>query len=146
MAEALSVGTFIAEVVAMAAEAALKGSISEAAKEAYHALKAKIGKWASADLDHLEEQPEAMGCRATLAEKIDEHEDDKTEAHALAGKLLEALSAAEGAAALDVERLRAQNVDLGNIKSIVGATGVRFRDAHLKGDFRTGDIEVDPKK
>jgi hypothetical protein len=71
MAEPVSIGVLAASVLSMVAEAGLKGSVSEAAKEAYQALRAKIVHWSGADLDLLEKEPTSKGRQAIIAESLD---------------------------------------------------------------------------
>jgi hypothetical protein len=147
MAEPITIGTLVASALGMAAEAALKSSVGEAAKEAYQALKGKITKWTGTDLDLLEKEPASKGRQTIVAENLDrQSEGDQAEMRDLAQRLIamlkeEALKE-EGGVALDVDYLEAMEVQLGNISVVGGVTGARFRDARISGAFRIGDIKA----
>ena len=144
MVEPVTLGALVASALAMGAEAAMKGAVGEAGKEAYQTLKRKIAQWAGQDLDLLEIDPASKGRQTVVAEKIDhQSEADKAEMRELAQRLIKTLKNERGAA-LDIGYLEATEVELGNIKVGVGAAqdAVRLREAKLTGALRTGDIEV----
>jgi hypothetical protein len=50
MPDPVTLGGLAALALSMTAESMLKGTVGEAAKEAYHALKNKIAQWAGGDV------------------------------------------------------------------------------------------------
>ena len=54
MADPVTIGVLTASALAMAGEAALKGAVGEAAKDAYKALKNRVARWAGSDVEALE--------------------------------------------------------------------------------------------
>jgi hypothetical protein len=144
MVEPVTIGALVVSALGMAGEAALKGSVGEAAKEAYQALKEKIATWIGTDLDILEKEPASKEHQTILAEILDRQpESDQKELRDLAGRLITTLKQSS-VVGLDVSYLEAMEVQLGNITVTEGATGARFRDARISGTFRTGTIEVGP--
>ena len=65
----VTLGALVASALAMGAEAAMKGAVGEAGKEAYQTLKRKIAQWAGQDLDLLEIDPASKGRQTVVAEK-----------------------------------------------------------------------------
>jgi hypothetical protein len=132
MVEPVTLGAVVASALAMAAEAALKGSVGEAAKEAYQALKGKIAEWTGYDVDLLEKDPASKGRQTVVAEKLDrQSEADKAEMRDLALRLIESLKHDSGAA-LDIGYLEATEVELGNITVGRGAqSAIWLREAKL---------------
>ncbi len=143
MADPLTVGTLAASALAMAGEAALKGVVGEAVKDAWKALKEKVGRWASSDLAALEKAPVSAGRQAVVAEAIDGRPDDeKAIVLALAEQLIKALRETRNDNfGLDVQRLEALEVQLGEI-TVTGGTGARFSDTKVHGKFSAGPIKV----
>jgi hypothetical protein len=144
MVDPVTIGALAASALSMAAEAALKGLVGEAAKEAYQALRAKVAGWLGDDLDALEKEPASKGRQLTIAEALDRQlESDQAEVRTLAQRLVATLREG-GNIGLDVGHLEAMEVQLGNIKvGGAGSTGARFHDAEIRGAFKTGDIEVE---
>lgn len=56
MPDPMTVGTFVATALGAGAAEAAKDSFSGAAKAAYEALKARVARWASGDVEKLEAQ------------------------------------------------------------------------------------------
>jgi hypothetical protein len=142
MADPITVGVFTAWALGLAGEAIIKGSAGEAVKDAYQALKAKLSHWAAGDVGELEKAPSSKTRQAVLAEVVDglSHEDQGSLhdlAQVLAGKLKEQAPTI----GLDVGRLNAAEVQLGNI-TITEGIGARVQEANVPGTFRTGDISV----
>jgi len=141
--EPLTIGVLVSSALGMASEAALKGVVGETVKDAYKALKAKVAGWAASDVDALEKTPASAARRAVVAEVIEgQSAEQQSEARVLAQRLIAALKkASDGPIGLDVERLNALAVDLGSI-TVKEGTGARFRDARVRGSFKTGPIDV----
>jgi hypothetical protein len=142
MADPVTIGTLVASVLSMAGEAMLKGAIGEAAKDAYKTLKEKLSHRAGNDLTELEKAPDSVARRAVIAETVDhlspeDGEELRAPTQMLVGKLREEAPAI----GLDVGRLHALEVQLGNI-TVTHGIGARIGDAELPGTFRTGEIVV----
>ena len=127
----------------MAGEAALKGTVSEAVKDAYKALKERVAHWAGGDVEALEKSPTSAGRQAVVAEAInDQSTEEQAFLRSLADRLIAALKQ-HAPVGLDIGRLEALEVRLGSI-SVTEGTGARFREADVKGTFKTGPISVGP--
>ncbi len=72
MGEPVTIGVLAASALAMAGEAALKGTVSEAVKDAYKALKERVAHWAGGDVEALEKSPTSAGRQAVVAEAIND--------------------------------------------------------------------------
>jgi hypothetical protein len=119
----------------MAAEAALKGAVREAVKEAYHALKEKVSSWASNDVTALEESPTSATRQALIAEIVNARpKEDQDSVRLLAEVLVAALKKRKPATGLDIGRFTALEVDLGNI-TVTEGVGARIEDACVSGLF-----------
>jgi hypothetical protein len=141
MADPVTIGALTASALAMAGEAALKGAVGEAAKDAYKALKSRVAKWAGSDVEALEKTPASPARRAVLAEVIDSQSGEEQAAlHVLAHELVAALKRS-GAIGLDVGRLEAMEVQLGDI-TVREGTGARIDEVRVHGTFSTGNITV----
>jgi hypothetical protein len=69
----------------------LKGTVGEAVKDAYKALKGKIAHWAGLDVEALESAPASKARRDVIAEIIDSRSvDELAEVRALAERLIAA--------------------------------------------------------
>jgi len=140
MTDPVTIGTLTTTALAMAADAALKGAVGEAAKDAYKALKEKVAGWAGADVDALEKAPASSARQAVVAEIIDSQlPDEKAAAQELAKQLIAALKG-RNAVGLDIGKLEALEVRLGSI-TVTEGTGVRI-DAARVGTLKTGPITV----
>src|SRR4051812_37554546 len=92
MPDPITVGALAATALSMSAEAALKGSVGEAAKDAYKKLKETVARWTGNDVEALEENPTSTARQAVIAEEIDRQPASEQEVvHALATTLIEAL-------------------------------------------------------
>jgi len=144
MTDPVTVGILAATALKFAAEAATKGFIGEAVKDVYKALKDKIGQWAGSDVEALLKSPSSQGRFAVVAEVVDNLQAaDQEQIRSLAQQLVSALKSEE-TIGLDIGRLNALGVELGNIKAS-GATGVRIGEANVQGTFTTGNIEANGK-
>jgi hypothetical protein len=139
--EPVTIGAAAAAVLGMAGEAIVKTAAGEAVKDAYKALKAKIASWAASDVEALEKTPGSAARRNVLAEVVDaQSPEEQVAVQALAQKLTAALKDARPVG-LDIGRLDALAVDLGNI-TVTEGTGARIGHARVLGTFKTGDIKV----
>jgi hypothetical protein len=149
MTDPVTIGVLAATALGTAADAALKGALGEAAKDAYRKLKDLVGNWAGADVAALEKTPASAPRRYVLAEVINDQPDDelarvKTFALALVAALKEeaAKNAAGGPVGLDVGDLTALEVQLDAINATEG-TGAKFGRVQTE-TFRAGPINVGP--
>jgi len=141
MADPVTIGVLTASALAMAGEAALKGAVGEAAKDAYKALKNRVARWAGSDVEALEKTPASQARRAVVAEVVDsQSEEEQAAVRALAQQLVAALKRS-GPVGLDVGRLEAMEVQLGDI-TVTEGTGARFGEVRLDGTFSAGNISV----
>jgi hypothetical protein len=142
MADPITVGIFVSWALGLAGEAIIKGAAGEAVKGAYQALKTKLSYWAAGDVRELEKAPDSKTRQAVIAEVVDrlsQHDQESLRdlAQVLAGKLREQAPTI----GLDVDRLNAAEVQLGNI-TVTEGIGARVREANVPGTFKTGDISV----
>ena len=140
----VTIGAIVSFVLSMASEAALKGAVGEAVKDAYKALKGKVSHWAAGDVQALESNPASLPRRAVLAEIIDGlPENDKISVQTLATELAEALKkrSTEGPIGIDIGRLDAARVQLGTINVHEGI-GFRAEEVRTSGDFEVKDLNV----
>ena len=138
MADAVTVGSLVAGVLSMAAEAVLKGAVGEAVKDGYKTLKEKISRWASGDVVELEKTPGSAARQAVIAEIIDaQSEEDRKSLRDLAGALAAKLkeSAPVG---LDIGRLTDVETHLRTV-TVTQGFGVRINEARGGG----GQVKVD---
>ena len=91
MVEPFSVGGLVALALSTATEAVVKGTVEEATKDAYNALKEKLSRLSSSDVEALERSPKAVGRQVTIAEIVDAQPKDEQE---LLRLLAQALAAA----------------------------------------------------
>jgi hypothetical protein len=144
MVEPVTIGALSASVLALAAEAALKGAVGEAAKGAYNALKETIARWAASDVEALEKAPSSAARQAVVAEEIDRRPiEDKAGIRILVEELILTLEKTErdGPIGLDIGRLQAARVELGAIVVYEG-TGVRAQEIETLENFTAGPIKV----
>ena len=146
MGDPVTIGVLTASALAMAGEAALKGAVGEAAKDAYKALKSRVAQWAGSDVEALEKTPTSQARQAVVAEVVDgQPGEEQAAVRLLAQELLAALKR-KGNVGLDIGRLEALEVQLGDIKVTEG-TGARIEEARVLGTFSAGNITVgDPAK
>ena len=97
MGDPVTIGVLASTALSMAAEAAVKGTVGEAAKEAYKTLKSRVARWAGADVEALEKAPASGGRRSVVAEAVDaQPADEQAVVGALAEQLIAALKRAGG--------------------------------------------------
>jgi hypothetical protein len=142
MVDPVTIGTLAASALAMAGEEVLKDAVGEAVKDAYRALKDKIASWTNDDVEAFENAPTSATRQAEVAKIVDnQSDDDKAAVRRFVEQLISALKqASSGKVALDVGRLEALEVQLGNI-TVTEGTGARFGDVRAD-TFRTGDLTV----
>ena len=71
MTDPATIGTLVATSLSIAADETIRGVVSEAAKDAYRALKEKVAHWAGGDVEALEKAPASVNRRALIAEAVD---------------------------------------------------------------------------
>jgi hypothetical protein len=141
MADPITIGVLTASALAMAGEAALKGAVGEAAKDAYKALKSRVAQWAGIDVEALEKAPTSQARRAVVAEIVDSQSGDEQAAVCmLAQQLLAALKRSDPVG-LDICQLEAMEVQLGDI-TVTEGSGARFKEVRVEGTFSAGNISV----
>lgn len=141
MADLVTVGSLVAGALSMTAEALLKGTVGEAAKDGYEALKEKVSRWASGDIVELEKTPSSGPRQAVIAEIIDrQSEEDRELLRALAEALVAKLKESPPAIGLDISHLNALWVQLGNI-TVTRGIGARIEEASVE-TLKTGNISV----
>lgn len=144
MVDPITIGGLAVSALAMAGEAVLKGSLGEGAKDAYHALKNKIARWAGPEVKALEENPASQELQTLVAGIVDNRSPaERTVAREFAEQLIAALRNG-GNVGLDVGRLDALEVQLGSITVFEG-TGVRIGDARVAGTFKAKKVIVGKK-
>ncbi len=143
MTDPVTTGTLVAWTVGMASEAALRGVVGEAVKDAYKALKVQVSRWAASDVVELEKNPNSVPRRALISEAIDGlSQNDRESLGKLAQTLVSRLKEQASAIGLEVNQLTALEVELGNI-TVTHGIGVRIQDARVDGTFKAGDISVE---
>jgi hypothetical protein len=141
MVDPVTVGSFVAGALALAAEAALKGAVGEGVKDAYKVLKEKVSRWASGEAEVLENTPGLIGLQTAVAEIIDaQADDDRNALRLLAEELVAKLKECAPAIGLDVGRLTALEVQLGNL-NVTSGIGARISEANVE-TLKVGDISV----
>lgn len=141
MTDPLTIGGFVASVIAIAAPEAIKSAVGESVKDAYKALKKKLWPCASTEVATLEGAPGSKGKQLAVAEVIDaQPNDEQATLLALAEILVATLKESAPALGLDIGRLTALEVQLGNI-TVTHGTGVRIAETNVE-TFKVGDISV----
>ena len=142
MTEPVTVGTLVVNALEFGATAFIRGAISEAAKDAYNALKVKLQTWASTDVVELEKDPAIKARQAVIVEIVDGLSgQDRESLRELAETLAVRLKEQPSAIGIDVGRLEALGVELGNV-TVHHGTGARFADAKIDGIFKVGDLSI----
>jgi hypothetical protein len=146
MTDPVTIGMLATSALAMASDAALKGVVGEAVKDAYKALKDKIAHWAGADVDALEKAPASTARQSVVAEAVDgQPAEEQVPVKALAEALIAALKSEAlkngGPVGLDVGKLDALQVKLAAI-TVTEGTGARFGEVKTTGTFEVGPISA----
>jgi len=135
----------IIAALSFGAAAFAKGALSEAGKDAYHALKNAVLQVASpGDVEKLEQNPGSEGRKEVLAEELDKSEKaDDPDLAKLAEELLKALKdagAVETAIGFSLEEVEAVNVHLKRISS--SGTSVSIKKSKFIGDIEAEDLSA----
>ena len=147
MSDPVTLGGFVALVLAMGAEAALKAGVGEAVKDAYRSLKGLLSRLAPSEVEALEAAPRSNGKQLAVAEILDQQtEEDSAKIKALALALSEALQKAVEThpIGIDIGRLKAAYVHLQEI-NVTSGTGVRVQEVETPGGFVAGPVNVGKK-
>lgn len=141
MADPMTIGMLVAGALSLGGEA-VKAAISETVKDAYKALKDKLAVWAGGDVAEVENMPHSDARNAMIAKIVNNLPmEDQKKLRDLAHTLTIKLKEAAPAIGLDIGRLDALAVELGQI-TVTEGVGARIQEAHVAGTFRTGDISV----
>ena len=142
MPDPVTLGALVAAALSMGGEATLKGAVGEAVKDAYKLLKEKVSHWAFSDAEALEKTPASTTRQAVIAEIVNARpKDDQESLRVLAETLVAGLKKSALVVGLDIGRLTALEVDLGNI-TVTEGIGARIEESRVDGTFKTGDISV----
>ena len=140
MTDPVTVGALVVGALSMAAEAVLKGAVGEAVKDGYKALKEKVSRWASGDVEELEKTPSSAARQAVIAEIIDaQSKEDQLLLRDLAEALVAKLKESARTIGLDIGRLTDVETRLGRI-TVTQGIGARIQEV------RGGRLEVDELK
>jgi hypothetical protein len=140
MVGAVTVGSLVVEALSMAAEAMLKGAVGEAVKDGYKALKEKVSRWASGDVEELEKTPSSAARQDNIAKIIDaQSQEDRKSLRDLAEALVAKLKESGPAIGLDIGRLTDVEIRL---RKVTVTQGV---GAHIN-EMRGGRMDVDELK
>jgi hypothetical protein len=138
----IGIGILVADILAMGVETAFKGTINEAVKDAYRALKEKIAGKSPAEVASLEHMPSSRSRREVIAEIVDaEPANDQEDLRILAYNLAQRLKEFADPIGLDVRSLEAAELKLGNINVSEGL-GARIVDTKISGSVRIEDISI----
>jgi hypothetical protein len=144
MPDPVTIGGLAVLALSMTAEATLKGTVGEAVKDAYQALKGKIGQWAASDVDALEKAPASGSRQAVIAEEIERQSSgDQADVRNLAIALMDELEKRHRSSpiGIDIDRLEAARIHLKNI-NVTEGTGFRAKDIKTPGDFTVEGLTV----
>jgi hypothetical protein len=144
MPDPVTLGGLAVLALSMTAEAMLKGTVGEAAKEAYHALKNKIAQWAASDVAALEQTPASASRQAVIAEEIERQSpENQANIRSLAIALMDELEKGQrsGPIGIDTDRLEAARIHLKSI-NVTEGTGIRATDIKTPGDFTVEGLKV----
>jgi uncharacterized membrane protein YhfC len=138
-----TVGWLVTSVLSMVAEAALKGTVEEIVKNGYRALKERVSNWVSPhDIEALEKTPTSLARQTVIAEVVNaQSPENKESVRVLAETLIKQLKSVIPSMGLDIGRLNALEVQLGNI-TVTEGIGARIGEAQIQGTFKAGDISV----
>ena len=143
MADPVTVGSLVVGVLSMAAEAVLKGAVGEAVKDGYKALKEKVSRWASGDVEELEKTPRSAARKAIIAEIIDaQSEEDQISVRDLAEALVAKLKKSAPAIGLDIGRLTDVETHLRKV-TVTQGVGARIHEVH-GGRLEVDELNVGP--
>ncbi|PWB90930.1 hypothetical protein C5688_08695 [Methylocystis sp. MitZ-2018] len=122
------------------AEAMLKGTVGEAAKDAYTALKQKVSTWAGSKVDSLEEAPDSKRLLSEIAKAVDaQSRDERTALRELAQTLLAQLKEG-GPIGVDLGKLSYMQAELEGL-TVLSGTGVRLKEGY-GGTLKISNVRV----
>jgi hypothetical protein len=143
MADPVTVGSLVVGVLSMAAEAVLKGAVGEAVKDGYKALKEKVSRWASGDVEKLEKTPGSAARQAIIAEIIDaQPEKDQISLRDLAEALVAKLKENAPAIGLDIGALTDVETHLRTV-TVTQGIGARINEVR-GGRLKVDELKVGP--
>ena len=127
MTDPVTVGTLVVGAFSLGGEAIVKSAVGEAVKDAYKALKTKMSIWAANDVGELEKTPVSNTRKAVIVEAIDRlSQEDQEVLRDLAQMLTGKLKEQAPMIGLDVGRLDALEIQLGNI-TVTQGIGARIQ-------------------
>jgi len=92
MVEPITIGGLVALALSTATEAAVKGVVEEATKNAYNTLKEKLSRFGSCEVDALEKSPGSVDQQLIIANLVDaQPKDEKESLRVLALRLVTTL-------------------------------------------------------
>lgn len=134
----------VVSAVALGAATGLTEATTAAVKDAYAGLKALLGR-RRVDVSGVERKPESVAQQAALQETLTDTPDAVDDELLQAARAVTEAVAAEqpGAAAavgVDLERVRAEFLRVGTVRST--GTGVRVRDGEFTGGIDIGQVDA----
>ena len=145
MTDPVSLGGFVATVLAIGADAALKVGIGEAVKDAYRGLKGLLSPLAASEVEALEKAPASKGKQLAVAEIIDGQTDDnaRRKIKELALALSEALQAAEKKSpiGINIKDLETAYLDIKNMV-VESGQGIVVEKANIPGGVTIESLTV----
>lgn len=136
--------TAITTAIIAGAAAGLGDTATAAVRDGYAALKSLLArKFGAVDLDAVEKKPNSEARQAVLGEGLNDagaaaDPEVLAAAQALLKLIEEHASGAAAAVGVDIEKIRAANVTIENVRA-TGA-GVKARDVDAAGDFSIRDV------
>jgi hypothetical protein len=141
----VTIGALAVEALSIAAKAALEKTVGETVKDAYKALKGKIAQWAEGDVTALEKTPDSKKRQEILTEEIDKQlPQDLAQIRNLITALIDELEKRQrsGPVGVDIGRLEAMRVRLGEINVITEGFGFRSKEVVTPGEFTLEKLTV----
>lgn len=139
-----SISKLVASTLSIGATSALKSAATQATKDAYSALKNRIGRWGQQelnDVEALEAQPESEDRKATIAEIISKQDEIEIDSvHKLAKELIATISINKPVG-VDISEIHSINISLSNIDVSEGI-GVRAGNVTAEDSIEISDIRV----
>lgn len=139
-----TIGALAVEALSIAAQAALRGTVGEAVKDAYKALKHKIAQWAEGDITALEKAPDSKERQEILTKEIDKQlPQDLAQIRSLAAALIDEMEKRQrsGPIGVDIGRLEAMRVRLGEM-NVTEGIGFRANEVVTPGEFTLDKLTV----
>jgi tetratricopeptide (TPR) repeat protein len=121
MTDPNTAGGLVAAVLATAGDAAIRNVVGEAVKDAYHALKHAVARWAAPDVEALVKEPKSQARRAVVAEIIDRLSDeDRATLLSLAYQLNVQMRPHASDIGIDIADIKKLDADIQKIAAIDG--------------------------